>query len=120
MGGQKTIRSYWRNYYEATDGVIWVVDSADRMRLQDCRDELAALLTQEKLAGASLLVCANKQDLPGALTGAEIADALGLGGPAYERRHWSIQPCSAVTGAGLVEGIEWMVSDISQRIYISN
>jgi ADP-ribosylation factor-like protein 2 len=47
VGGQKTIRSYWRNYFEQTDGVIWVVDSADRRRIRDCRDELRTLLQQE-------------------------------------------------------------------------
>ena len=47
VGGQKTIRSYWRNYFEQTDGVIWVVDSADRRRIRDCKDELSLLLTQE-------------------------------------------------------------------------
>jgi ADP-ribosylation factor-like protein 2 len=47
VGGQKTIRSYWRNYFEQTDGIIWVVDSADRRRLRDCKEELATILTQE-------------------------------------------------------------------------
>lgn len=61
VGGQQTIRSYWRNYFEQTDGLIWVVDSADRGRLRDCKKELHALLEQEKLAGASLLIFANKQ-----------------------------------------------------------
>lgn len=57
VGGQKTIRSYWRNYFEQTDGVIWVVDSADRRRLRDCRDELTMLLTQEVSDGGALLAC---------------------------------------------------------------
>lgn len=47
VGGQKSLRSYWRNYFESTDGLIWVVDSADRRRLQDCKDELHALLLEE-------------------------------------------------------------------------
>lgn len=47
MGGQKSLRSYWRNYFESTDGLIWVVDSADKRRLDDCRKELHALLTEE-------------------------------------------------------------------------
>lgn len=47
VGGQKSLRSYWRNYFESTDGLIWVVDSADRMRLNDCRQELQALLVEE-------------------------------------------------------------------------
>lgn len=47
VGGQTSLRSYWRNYFEQTDGLIWVVDSADRARLQDCRAELELLLGQE-------------------------------------------------------------------------
>ena len=47
IGGQRSLRSYWRNYFEQTDGLIWVVDSADRMRLRDCKAELQALLQQE-------------------------------------------------------------------------
>lgn len=47
VGGQKSLRSYWRNYFESTDGLVWVVDSADRLRLEDCRKELCALLLEE-------------------------------------------------------------------------
>lgn len=119
VGGQKTIRSYWRNYFEQTDGLIWVVDSADRRRLRDCRDELHGLLAQEKLAGASLLIFANKQDLEGALSVQEIAETLGLGGEAFSKRHWQIHACSAVTGAGLIDGIRWVVDDIASRIFLS-
>ncbi len=118
VGGQKTIRSYWRNYFEQTDGLIWVVDSADRRRLKDCREELAALLSQEKLAGATIIILANKQDLAGALSLEEIADALALRSARFERRHWQIHACSAVTGAGLVEGMDWLITDIAGRIFM--
>ena len=74
VGGQKSLRSYWRNYFESTDGLVWVVDAADRMRLDACKDELNILLEEERLAGATLLVLANKQDLPGALSAQEIKD----------------------------------------------
>lgn len=47
VGGQKTIRSYWRNYFEKTDALIWVVDATDRLRMGDCRDELKGLLLEE-------------------------------------------------------------------------
>lgn len=47
VGGQKSLRSYWRNYFESTDGLVWVVDSADRLRLEDCRKELSTLLLEE-------------------------------------------------------------------------
>ena len=47
VGGQKTLRSYWRNYFEKTDALIWVVDATDRLRIEDCRDELHGLLQEE-------------------------------------------------------------------------
>ena len=47
VGGQKTLRSYWRNYFEKTDALIWVVDATDRFRVDDCREELAGLLLEE-------------------------------------------------------------------------
>ena len=47
VGGQKSLRSYWRNYFETTDGLIWVVDSADKRRLEDCKKELHQLLQEE-------------------------------------------------------------------------
>lgn len=61
VGGQHSLRSYWRNYFETTDALIWVVDSSDRLRLDDCREELSKLLVEERLVGATLLVLANKQ-----------------------------------------------------------
>ena len=119
VGGQRTIRAYWRNYFEQTDGLIWVVDSSDRARLETCRDELFSLLGQEKLAGASLLIFANKQDIAGALSSDEIAEVLQLKtNPIFSKRHWSIFGCSAVTGNGLVNGIDWMTDDVASRIFM--
>mmetsp|Transcript_39330 Transcript_39330/g.82229 ORF Transcript_39330/g.82229 Transcript_39330/m.82229 type:complete len:188 (+) Transcript_39330:207-770(+) len=119
VGGQKTIRAYWRNYFERTDGLIWVVDSADAARLEICKKELCSLLEQEKLAGASLLILANKQDVRGALNAEEIAAELGLrDGTSFVNRHWSIRGCSAVTGEGLVDGMDWMGDDVASRIFM--
>jgi len=115
VGGQKSLRSYWRNYFESTDGLIWVVDSADRRRMADCRDELNSLLQEERLAGATLLVFANKQDLPGALSGEEIRELLDL--DSIKSHHWMIKDCSAVTGENLLYGVDWLINDISSRIF---
>ena len=116
VGGQTTIRSYWRNYFEQTDGLIWVVDSSDKMRLNDCKKEMHSLLKQEKLVGASLLIFCNKQDIEGALTSDEIKKFLNL--EDITTRHWANTPCSAKTGEGLLEGIDWIVYDISSRIFM--
>ena len=47
VGGQRTLRPYWRNYFEQTDAVVWVVDSGDKLRVQDCKEELHKLLTED-------------------------------------------------------------------------
>ncbi|XP_051177124.1 ADP-ribosylation factor-like protein 2 [Lolium perenne] len=117
VGGQKTIRSYWRNYFEQTDGLVWVVDSSDVRRLDDCRAELHNLLKEERLAGSSLLVFANKQDIQGALKPDEIAKVLNLE-VMNKDRHWKIVGCSAYSGEGLLQGFDWLVQDIASRIYV--
>ena len=133
IGGQSTIRAYWRNYFEKTDGIVWVVDSGDRHRLGLVRDELETILDQERLAGASLLVLANKSDLEGAMGPEPIAKALGLKTGStdatnnndnstkkdHSSRHWTIRASSAVTGEGLAGAIDWLVRDITDRIYFA-
>lgn len=115
VGGQKSLRSYWKNYFECTDGVAWVVDSADTRRLQDCARELRVLLREERLAGATLLVLANKRDLPGALSKQEIREALDL--DSISTHHWRVVDVSAVTGDNLLEAVDWMIDDIASRIF---
>ncbi|KAL6184197.1 hypothetical protein ACLB2K_045601 [Fragaria x ananassa] len=118
VGGQKTLRSYWRNYFEQTDGLVWAVDSSDLRRLDDCKMELHNLLKEERLSGSSLLILANKQDIKGALTLEEISKVLNL--EAIDKtRHWNIVGCSAYTGEGLLEGFDWLVQDIASRIYVA-
>ncbi|RPD62109.1 GTP-binding protein [Lentinus tigrinus ALCF2SS1-7] len=118
VGGQRTLRPYWRNYFEQTDALVWVVDSGDRMRMQDCKEELHSLLLEDRLAGASLLIFANKQDIQGSMSSAEIRDALDL--PSIKTHQWRILPCSAVTGHNLIEGLDWVVGDVANRIYYSS
>ena len=102
-----------------------MVDSNDRQRLQLVRSELSLILQQERLAGASLLIMANKNDLQGALTTNEIGGRNGLRlqeellQGQTNTRHWKIQGCSAVTKTGLSEGIDWLVNDITDRIFFT-
>jgi ADP-ribosylation factor-like protein 2 len=116
VGGQTTLRSYWKNYFEQTDGLIWVVDSSDRRRLAECATELHKLLMEERLTGASLLIFANKQDVAGALTTQQIADAMRL--QYIGKRHWQIVACSATAGTGVSDGFDWIVKDIGNRVYM--
>ncbi|KAJ1032312.1 hypothetical protein NDA18_001799 [Ustilago nuda] len=115
IGGQKSLRPYWKNYFEKTDAIIWVVDSSDTVRLTDCKEELDKLLEEERLHGATILIFANKQDLPGALSAEQIKNHLEL--DQVSTHSWRIQPCSAYTGDNLVHGLDWTVEDVANRIY---
>ena len=118
IGGQQSLRSYWRNYFESTDGIVRVVDSNDAQRLGDCRRELHALLQEERLAGATLLLLMNKSGIPTALPVAEIAEIIGVDELRKGKRHAHLVKCSAVTGDGLLEGVEWIAGGISQRVFL--
>ncbi|CEP18249.1 hypothetical protein [Parasitella parasitica] len=113
LGGQTSIRPYWRCYYSNTDAVIYVVDSVDKDRMQTSREELHAMLEEEELKDAALLVFANKQDMEGALSAAEVADALGLS--TLKNRQYSIYRTSALKGEGLTEGLDWLVNIIQEN-----
>ncbi|KAJ8683198.1 hypothetical protein QAD02_018990 [Eretmocerus hayati] len=118
VGGQKSLRTYWKNYFESTDGLIWVVDSADRRRLEDCKEEMHKLLQEERLEGATLLIFANKQDLPGAVSTEDIAQILDL--ESIKTHHWKIYKASAITAENLLEGINWIAEDISKRVFYND
>lgn len=64
VGGQDKIRPLWRHYFQNTQGIIFVVDSNDRDRVVEAREELQRMLNEDELRDAMLLVFANKQDLP--------------------------------------------------------
>merc|ERR1711977_289705 len=72
VGGQDKIRLLWRHYYQNTQGLIFVVDSNDRDRIEETREELHKMLNEDEMREVVLLVFANKQDLPNAMTAAEI------------------------------------------------
>lgn len=78
VGGQDKIRPLWRHYFQNTQGLIFVVDSNDRERIAEAEKELQNMLSEDELRDAALLVLANKQDLPNAMTAAELTDNLHL------------------------------------------
>lgn len=113
LGGQTSIRPYWRCYYANTDAVIYVVDSQDKDRVGISKQELLAMLEEDELRKAVLCVFANKQDMEGAMTATEVSSALGLS--ALKTRTWSIFKTSALKGDGLEEAMDWLVDAIKAR-----
>ncbi|XP_067649236.1 ADP-ribosylation factor 1-like [Haliotis asinina] len=108
VGGQDKIRPLWRHYFQNTQGLIFVVDSNDRERLQEAKDELNRMLNEDELREAVLLVFANKQDLPNAISVAEMTEKLDLS--SKSNRQWYIQNTCATSGDGLYEGLDWLSS----------
>eukprot|EP00759_Apiculatamorpha_spiralis_P033935 PhF_6_TR35042/c0_g2_i1/m.51062/K07937/ARF1; ADP-ribosylation factor 1 len=113
VGGQDKLRPLWRHYFQNTNGVIFVVDSNDKDRVTQARDELAKMLSEDELREAVLLVFANKQDLPNAMSTAEVTDKLGL--HALRQRNWFIQGCCATSGEGLYEGLDWLATNVKKQ-----
>jgi len=106
VGGQDKIRPLWRHYYNNTEGIIYVVDSNDGKRVDEAALELQKILREDELRDAVLLVLCNKQDLPNAMSVAQVTDKLGL--HSLRSRQWYIQATCATSGDGLYEGLDWL------------
>uniref|UniRef100_A0A8C1QH53 ADP-ribosylation factor n=1 Tax=Cyprinus carpio TaxID=7962 RepID=A0A8C1QH53_CYPCA len=113
IGGQSLIRGLWRHYYHNTQGLIFVVDSSDHDRIETAAEELNAMLAEDEMRDAVLLVLANKQDLPKAMPVHELTDRLGL--HTLRGRQWFVQATCAVQGSGLYEGLDWLTDQLSKR-----
>ncbi|OXM79302.1 arf/Sar family, other [Cryptococcus neoformans Bt63] len=113
LGGQSSIRPYWRCYYANTQAIIYVIDSSDTSRLATSRSELLTMLSEDELKSVPVLVFANKQDVEGALSPGEISDKLGLAGQ-EKGREWSVRGSCAIKGDGLEEGLDWLVNTIQK------
>lgn len=147
VGGQDKIRPLWRHYYtgtritdtfiqkisqvllSGTQGLIFVVDCADRDRIDEARQELHRIINDREMRDAIILIFANKQDLPDgeqskfnpqtfadshcksllAMKPHEIQEKLGL--TRIRDRNWYVQPSCATSGDGLFEGLTWLTSN---------
>lgn len=106
LGGQDQLRPFWRLYYKGTSGIVFVIDSADRKRIDLCAEQLNGLLHEEELKGVPIIIMANKQDLPDAMKAEEISQKLALS--SIKDRAWTIIPTSALKGEGIKESFEWL------------
>ncbi|KAJ8276313.1 hypothetical protein COCON_G00080650 [Conger conger] len=110
IGGQRKIRTFWKKYLENTDLLIYVIDSADKKRFEETGLELAELIDEENMKDVPVLIFANKQDLATASPASEIAEGLNL--HTYRDRKWQIQACSALSGEGVQDGMNWISCNI--------
>lgn len=106
IGGQDKLRALWPHYFGQTDGVVFVVDSADRERFSIAKEELHTLMSHTDLNEKPFLILANKQDLPQAVTKKELALELELDKVSW--LPWQIIECSAINNDRARLGFEWL------------
>lgn len=106
VGGRAKIRPLLRHYYQQAKALVFVVDSNDKERWEQASDEMMQVLHEDECRDWPLLVLANKQDLPNTMSVREVTDKLKL--HYLQNRKWYIQGCSALTGNGLFDGLEWL------------
>ncbi|XP_060623588.2 ADP-ribosylation factor-like protein 14 [Anolis sagrei] len=109
VGGQHKMRTVWEHYLENADCLVYVVDSANKQRLEESKKELAIILKNDKIKNVPVVVLANKQDLRGALGAEEITKTLNMKKHCADR-NWYVQPCCAITGDGLSEAFQKVTS----------
>ncbi|OZJ05758.1 ADP-ribosylation factor [Bifiguratus adelaidae] len=117
VGGQDKIRPLWRHYFQNTQGIIFVVDSNDRDRISEARDELTRMLNEDELRDALLLVFANKQDLPNAMNAAEITDKLAVT-VFMKVRYLELDDalcCFSMLINLISAGLEWLSTNLKRR-----
>ncbi|XP_002731162.1 uncharacterized protein LOC100371958 [Saccoglossus kowalevskii] len=114
VGGRGKIRPLYRHYYANTDGIVFVIDSSDRERFSEAKEEMERLIGEDELRESAILVVANKQDLANAMTPDEIRDKLQL--EKYRDRKIYVQGAISIEGDGLYEGLDWLTSVISGKM----
>ncbi|KDO21573.1 hypothetical protein SPRG_13384, partial [Saprolegnia parasitica CBS 223.65] len=107
VGGNYRLSSIVRHYCEGADAILFVVDTTDNARMGSARDHLHSILASDDLRDVVLLVYANKQDLPQAMSIADVTEALQL---LAVRQRWFVQACCATTGDGLYDGLRWLAT----------
>jgi len=118
LGGHETARRIWKDYFATVDGIIFLVDAADRTRFQEAKEELNGLLEEPSLVNVPFVVLGNKIDIPVAASEDELRNALGLfSHMTYGRDAKKGQPgvrpvelfmVSIVKRMGYAEGFQWL------------
>lgn len=109
VGGQTHCRPYWRQYYSEAAGAVFVLDASNHSRLHEAYEAIDLLFEEDKLVKAPVLIFANKQDRMESVSPEEVIKHLI---PPKRECPWRVQGCSAVTGDGINEGMQWLLREM--------
>ncbi|CAF1386548.1 unnamed protein product, partial [Didymodactylos carnosus] len=114
VGGCDKIRPLIRHYFQNTQALIFVVDSQDNVRLGEATDELWRMLGEDELIQIPILFYLNKVDIHNGLKQEYVIKEMRLND--IRNRQWFLQPCSALTGDGLYEGLHWLIRAVKSPL----
>jgi ADP-ribosylation factor-like protein 2 len=112
VGGQQTLRSFWFNYFDQLDALIWVIDVSQLDRLAEVFRELYTVIQNERVYGVKLLILLNKIDLVNTdvdEVGSKVVKELELESYGAKGEKWEVMKCSAITGEGIQQGLRWLI-----------
>ena len=112
IGGQHQIRPLYRYYFEKTDGLLFVIDSSDRDRIEEARDELFGIINNGSMSTVPVVILANKMDVTTAMKPSELIERLSL--HSIPRQRWFVQSACALTGDGIIEGMQQLSKMIKE------
>jgi small GTP-binding protein len=112
LAGQTAFRQGWTTFFNGTDAILFIVDSSDRARVGEARNELFRVLGDDSTSRCCILVLANKQDLPNCLSLNSVMEGLQLS--EIKDHEWSILPSCSLTGQGLEEAVDWIVQHLDR------
>jgi ADP-ribosylation factor related protein 1 len=110
LGGQESLRTLWESYYSEAHAVVFVVDSTDRERIEQCKTALDSIVSSESIEGTPILMLANKQDCEDRLEVEDIKEIFNKIAEKMSARDSRVLPISALDGTGVEEAAEWLVT----------
>ncbi|XP_038258950.1 ADP-ribosylation factor-like protein 15 isoform X1 [Dermochelys coriacea] len=115
LGGADTIRKYWSRYYQGSQGVIFVLDSASSEDdLETARNELHSALQHPQLCTLPFLILANHQDKPAARSVQEIKKYFELE-PLARGKRWILKPCSLDDMEAVKDSFTLLINLLEER-----
>jgi len=109
LGGQKELQKLWKEYYNECHGIVFIVDSVDKERIEECKETFENIISDDSIEGVPVLMLANKQDSPNALKIEEIKEIFTKIAMYIGARDSTVLPISALTGKGVKEAVEWLI-----------
>ncbi|KAF9425365.1 ADP-ribosylation factor protein 3 [Entomortierella beljakovae] len=108
LGGQTDLQTIWERYYRECHAIVFVVDSTDPERIEECRNALEQVILDDNVEGVPVLMLANKQDVPTALRLEEIKEIFNKIAVRLGARDSKVLPISALEGTGVKDAVDWL------------